>query len=97
MNQQQTAQARQRIESMKRQFEQKRAIASSLVERGLKDARKAGHGIVTAVGELGLFGRFGFVAATPLGLVMPGLADANRLLVLGGLDGIAGCLGSDGS
>jgi len=30
MNQQQTAQARQRIESMKRQFEQKRAIASSL-------------------------------------------------------------------
>ncbi len=30
MNQQQTAQARQRIESMKRQFEQKRAIASAL-------------------------------------------------------------------
>ena len=32
MNQQQAAQARGRIESMKRQFEQKRAIASSLAQ-----------------------------------------------------------------
>ncbi|MFP6730706.1 MAG: N-acetyltransferase [Alphaproteobacteria bacterium] len=70
----------------------RRAIASTLIERGLEDAGKAGHPIVTAVGKLGLFGRFGFVAAKPLGLVMPGLADGNRLLVLGELDGATGRL-----
>ena len=68
------------------------AIATSLINRGLEEAQRAGHRIVTAVGDLSLFGRCGFIAATPLGLVMPGLADANRLLVLGELDGVAGCL-----
>jgi predicted N-acetyltransferase YhbS len=70
----------------------RRAIASTLIERGLKDARQGGHPIVTAVGELGLFGRFGFVAAAPLGIVMPGLADGKRLLVLGALEVATGCL-----
>ena len=44
MNQQQTAQARQRIESMKRQFEQKRAIASSLSQIKYKVGVYSGKG-----------------------------------------------------
>lgn len=76
----------------------RRAIASSLIRRGLDEAQEADHHrIVAAVGTLGLFGRFGFMAAAPLGLVMPGLADTNRLLahalVPGALEGVAGCLG----
>ncbi len=71
-----------------------RAIASSLIARGLEDAKNNGHRIVTAVGDLGLFGRFGFIAAAPLGLVMPGLAEAGRFLaralVPGALDGFTG-------
>ena len=75
----------------------RRAIASSLIARGLGEAQDAGHHrIVAAVGDLGLFGRFGFIAAAPLGLIMPGLADSGRLLacalVPGALDGVAGCL-----
>ena len=73
-----------------------RAIATSLVRRGLDQARRNGHRIVTAVGDLALFGRLGFTAAAPLGLVMPGLADRERFLALalvpGALDGVAGCL-----
>lgn len=71
-----------------------RAIASSLIARGLEDATNNGHRMVAAVGDLGLFGRFGFIAAAPLGLVMPGLADAGRLLVMalapGALDSFTG-------
>ncbi len=67
----------------------RRAIASSLINRGLEGA---GPRKVIAVGDLNLFGRFGFTAATPLGLVMPGLADADRLLVRGALAGVAGGL-----
>ena len=67
----------------------RRAIASSLIIRGLKGA---GPRTITAVGDMILFGRFGFTAATPLGLVMPGLTDADRLLVRGASDGVAGCL-----
>ena len=44
MNQQQTAQARQRIESMKRQFEQKRAIATSLSQIKYKVGVYSGKG-----------------------------------------------------
>lgn len=74
-----------------------RAIASSLIARGLEEAQSTGHHrIVTAVGDLGLFGRFGFVAAAPLGLVIPGLAEAGRLLALalvpGALEGVSGTL-----
>ena len=67
----------------------RRAIASSLIDRGLEGA---GPRTIIAVGDLYLFGGFGFTAAIPLGLVMPGLADANRLLVRGASDGAAGCL-----
>lgn len=73
-----------------------RAIATSLIRRGLGEARKHGHRRVTAVGDLALFGRFGFTAAAPLGLVMPGLADRERFLALAlvpaALDGVGGCL-----
>ena len=44
MNQQQTAQARQRIESMKRQFEQKRAIATALSQIKYKVGVYSGKG-----------------------------------------------------
>ena len=67
----------------------RRAIASSLIERGLEGA---GPRTIIAVGDLYLFGRFGFTAATPRGLVMPGLADGDRLLVRGASDAVAGCL-----
>ena len=69
----------------------RRAIASSLIKRGLEGA---GPRTIIAVGDLDLFGRFGFTAATPLGLIMPGLADGDRLLVRGASDGVAGCLGA---
>lgn len=71
-----------------------RAIASSLIARGLEEAQEAGHRIVTAVGDLALFGRFGFIRAAPRGLAMPGLDDSERFLaqelVPGALDGVAG-------
>lgn len=76
-----------------------RAIATSLIFRGLELAQEAGHRIVTAVGDLDMFDRFGFISATPLGLSMPGLPDRDRFLALslvpGALEGVVGCLGSN--
>ena len=71
-------------------------IASRLVATGLVRAGSLGYGIVATVGDDWFFGQFGFVAAAPMRLSMPGPADEERFLVLalddGALDGIAGVL-----
>ena len=50
---------------------QRRGIGSSLVRRGLDDARDLGHGVVIVVGHPGYYPRFGFVPAEPLGIRAP--------------------------
>jgi len=42
---------------------QRTGIGSSLVRRGLADARDLGHGVVIVVGHPGYYARFGFVPA----------------------------------
>jgi len=74
----------------------RQGIARNLVKNGLGRARARGHGLVFAVGDQWMFGRFGFIPATPLGLAMPGKIDDSRFLVLtlrgGALDGVEGVL-----
>ena len=71
-------------------------IARNLVKYGLGRARARGHGVVFAIGDLWMFGRFDFTPATPLGLSMAGQADDSRFLVLalkgGASDRIEGSL-----
>jgi putative acetyltransferase len=50
---------------------QNRGIGSSLVRRGLADARERGHGVVIVLGHPGYYPRFGFVPAEPLGIRPP--------------------------
>ncbi len=50
---------------------QRTGIGSSLVRRGLDDARELGHGVVIVVGHPGYYPRFGFVPAEPLGIRAP--------------------------
>jgi len=50
---------------------QRTGIGSSLVRRGLADARDLGHGVVIVVGHPGYYARFGFVPAEPLGIRAP--------------------------
>jgi predicted N-acetyltransferase YhbS len=57
-----------------------RGIAAGLVVRSLEAARAAGHGLVVLVGDEPYYRRFGF-ARVPAGrLVLPGPADAARVL-----------------
>ncbi len=74
----------------------RQGIASRLVAAGLGRAGVLGHRIVAAVGDEWLFGQFGFVPATSMGLSMPGSVDEARFLALalddGALDGVAGVL-----
>jgi predicted N-acetyltransferase YhbS len=74
----------------------RQGIARNLVKHGLGRARARGHGMVFAVGDQWMFGRFGFTPATPLGLAMTGQADDSRFLVLalkgGALAGMEGVL-----
>jgi predicted N-acetyltransferase YhbS len=74
-----------------------RGGATRLVQRGLDEARRHGHGIVVAVGEFAFLARFGFYHAGMAGLVMPlPVADARFLvceITAGALTGVAGTIG----
>jgi predicted N-acetyltransferase YhbS len=68
-------------------------IGASLVRRTLDMAAWARHERVLLVGDPAYYGRFGFVPAAPLGIVMPGEApDRLQALALAanGLAGLAG-------
>jgi predicted N-acetyltransferase YhbS len=60
----------------------RRGIGTALVTKTLSLAALAGHDLVLLVGDPAYYRRFGFVAAAPLGFVMPGETRPDRLLVL---------------
>ncbi len=74
----------------------RQGIARNLVKNGIGRARARGHSLAFAVGDQWMFGRFGFIPATPLGLAMPGKIDDSRFLVLAlrsdAIDGVEGVL-----
>jgi predicted N-acetyltransferase YhbS len=59
-----------------------RGIGAALIERALKAAREAGHGLVLLVGDEPYYGRFGFGRVPEGQLMMPGPVDPARFLVL---------------
>jgi putative acetyltransferase len=73
---------------------QRAGIGSSLVERGLADARRLGHGVVIVVGHPRYYPRFGFVPAEPFGIRPPFPVSPGAFMVLelqpGALGGIRG-------
>jgi predicted N-acetyltransferase YhbS len=58
------------------------AIGIALVRRGLRDAAALGHDLVLVVGEPSYYARFGFEAAAPHGLTLPGPVDETRFQVV---------------
>jgi putative acetyltransferase len=50
---------------------QRTRIGSSLVKRGLSDARRLGHRMVIVVGHPAYYARFGFVPGEPFGIRLP--------------------------
>ncbi len=69
------------------------AVGIALVRRGLRKAGTLGHDLVLVVGEPSYYARFGFSAAAPHGLSLPGPVDENRFLVLALAGGGAGRIG----
>lgn len=72
-----------------------RGIASALMRRALDFAADAGHDLVLLVGDAVFYRRFGFVPATPYGIVMPDEAPSRLLvkeLVPHALDGVSGAI-----
>jgi len=72
-----------------------RGIASALMRRALDFAADAGHDLVLLVGDAAFYRRFGFVPATPFGIVMPDEAPGRLLvkeLVPHALDGVSGAI-----
>jgi putative acetyltransferase len=73
---------------------QNRGIGSRLVEEGLAECRRLGHGIVIVIGHPAYYPRFGFVPARPLGLEVPFPVPDEAFMVLeltpGALRGVAG-------
>lgn len=73
---------------------QKRAIGSSLIRRGLAEARRLGHGVVIVVGHPEYYPRFGFVPAAPLGIRAPFEVPREAFMVLElQPDALRGCQG----
>jgi putative acetyltransferase len=73
---------------------QRAGIGSSLVERGLADARHLGHGVVIVVGHPEYYPRFGFIPGEPLGIRPPFPVSPGAFMALelqpGALAGIRG-------
>jgi putative acetyltransferase len=73
---------------------QNRGIGSALVQHGLSECRRLGHGIVIVLGHPGYYPRFGFSAALAKALEGPygdvGEAWMALELVPGALDGVRG-------
>ena len=58
-----------------------RGIGKTLVAHGLEAARRAGHGLCLVSGDPAYYGPFGFVAAPPLGLSLPGAVTEGHFQV----------------
>lgn len=73
-----------------------RGIGVTLIRRTLAKARRMGHRIVVLVGDADYYERFGFAAAEPYGIWMPGQKDRFMVnaLVPGALEGVHGPLRS---
>lgn len=74
-----------------------RGFSRLLMRQGLERAQALGHRIVVLIGDAAIYSRYGFEAALPHGITLPGEEDRNRLQVLalapGALDGLHGvCL-----
>ena len=61
---------------------QRAGIGSSLVTRGLADARRLGHSIVIVVGHPEYYPRFGFMPGQPLGIRPPFEVSPGAFMVL---------------
>ena len=61
---------------------QRVGVGSSLVKRGLADARRLGHGVVILVGHPEYYPRFGFVPGEPLGIRPPFEVSPGAFMVL---------------
>jgi len=57
-------------------------IGKALIAAGLKRAHDLGHSYCVLVGDPAYYTQFGFQAAAPAGIVMPGNPDPKRLLAL---------------
>jgi putative acetyltransferase len=73
---------------------QRSGIGSSLVRRGLSDARRLGHSLVIVVGHPEYYPRFGFVAGERFGIRLPFEVPPGAFMVLelrpGALTGVQG-------
>jgi len=67
-------------------------IGVTLIRRTLAKARRRGHRVVVLVGDKDYYERFGFSAAEPHGISMPGQAERLmvKALLPGALDGVSG-------
>lgn len=76
---------------------QGRGVGRALVRRGLNRGKALGYDLCVVVGEPEYYQPFGFVEATPHGLVLPGPVDPRRFQVLemtpGALEGVSGLIG----
>lgn len=76
--------------------QQGRGIGKALVRHGLNEARRLGHAICVVVGEPDYYRPYGFAAASPYGLILPGPVDPPRFQVLelkpGALEGCRGLI-----
>ncbi|HLS69152.1 MAG TPA: N-acetyltransferase [Kiloniellales bacterium] len=75
---------------------QGRGIGRALVRHGLNEARRQGHRLCIVVGDPSYYRPYGFAAASPYGLVLPGPVDPPRFQVLelkpGALEGLRGLI-----
>jgi putative acetyltransferase len=61
---------------------QRQGVGSSLVRRGLADARGLGYGVVVVVGHPEYYPRFGFIPGEPLGIRPPFEVSPGAFMVL---------------
>lgn len=75
---------------------QGRGLGRALLRQGLGAARRRGERICLVVGEPAYYAPYGFVAATPMGLVLSGPVEQRRFQVLeivpGALEGVSGTI-----
>jgi predicted N-acetyltransferase YhbS len=66
-----------------------RGVGRALLDRAIRDARKAGHRLIVLVGDEPYYSRAGFRLIPKGTVTMPGPVDQRRLLVLELADGAA--------
>ena len=71
-------------------------LGRALLRHGLSEARRAGHRLCLVSGAPDYYRPYGFMPATPQGLVLPGPIEPERLQVLeltpGALEGVRGLI-----